>query len=158
MRQHHSQHHRLAAPARSADLKPTEQGTTNPHVIEHLASPTLPSSPPLVLTRRRISLIFGALLAGMLFASLDQTIVSTAMPTIVGDLGGVSHMAWVTTAYLLASTLVMPIYGKFGDLWGAEPVPDRDRAVHRASAGAALAPNFEASSPGGACRASAAVD
>ena len=67
------------------------------------ASPTLPSiRPPLVLTRRRINLIFGALLAGMLFASLDQTIVSTAMPTIVGELGGVSHMAWVTTAYLLA--------------------------------------------------------
>ena len=40
------------------------------------------------------------------------------MPTIVGDLGGVSHMAWMTTAYLLATTLVMPIYGKFGDLWG----------------------------------------
>ena len=54
----------------------------------------------------------------MLMAALDQTIVSTAMPTIVGDLGGVSHMAWMTTAYLLATTLVMPIYGKFGDLWG----------------------------------------
>ena len=79
-----------------------------------------PSGPaaPIVHTRRRINLIFSALIAGMLVSSLDQTIVSTAMPTIVGDLGGVSHMAWVTTAYLLASTLVMPVYGKFGDLWG----------------------------------------
>ena len=82
------------------------------------ASSTITAPPPLVLTPGRIKLIFAALLAGMLVASLDQTIVSTAMPTIVGDLGGVSHMAWVTTAYLLASTLVMPIYGKFGDLWG----------------------------------------
>jgi EmrB/QacA subfamily drug resistance transporter len=80
------------------------------------APPTV--APPIVLTRRRINLIFSALLAGMLMAALDQTIVSTAMPTIVGDLGGVSHMAWMTTAYLLATTLVMPIYGKFGDLWG----------------------------------------
>jgi EmrB/QacA subfamily drug resistance transporter len=71
-----------------------------------------------VLTQRRIWLIFSALLAGMLLSSLDQTIVSTAMPTIVGDLGGVAHMAWVTTAYLLATTIAMPIYGKFGDIWG----------------------------------------
>ncbi|GGM16357.1 MDR family MFS transporter [Nakamurella endophytica] len=73
---------------------------------------------PIVLTQRRIWLIFSALLAGMFLSSLDQTIVSTAMPTIVGDLGGVAYMAWVTTAYLLATTIVMPIYGKFGDIWG----------------------------------------
>ena len=73
---------------------------------------------PIVLTQRRVWLIFSALLAGMLLSSLDQTIVSTAMPTIVGDLGGVAHMAWVTTAYLLATTIAMPIYGKFGDIWG----------------------------------------
>ena len=54
----------------------------------------------------------------MLLSSLDQTIVSTAMPTIVGKLGGVEHQAWITTAYLLATTIVMPIYGKFGDLLG----------------------------------------
>ena len=64
---------------------------------------------PIVLTQRRVWLIFSALLAGMLLSSLDQTIVSTAMPTIVGDLGGVAHMAWVTTAYLLATTIAMPI-------------------------------------------------
>lgn len=73
---------------------------------------------PFLLTRRRIWLIFGALIAGMLLSSLDQTIVSTAMPTIVGQLGGVDHQVWITTAYLLASTIVMPIYGKFGDILG----------------------------------------
>lgn len=77
---------------------------------------TLPA--PLLLTKRRIWTIFGALIAGMLLSSLDQTIVSTAMPTIVGQLGGVEHQVWVTTAYLLATTLVMPIYGKFGDILG----------------------------------------
>ncbi|AMB59713.1 MDR family MFS transporter [Microterricola viridarii] len=73
---------------------------------------------PLLLTQRRIWIIFGALIAGMMLSSLDQTIVSTAMPTIVGQLGGVEHQAWITTAYLLATTIVMPIYGKFGDVLG----------------------------------------
>lgn len=73
---------------------------------------------PLLLTQKRIWIIFSALIAGMLLSSLDQTIVSTAMPTIVGNLGGVEHQAWITTAYLLATTIVMPIYGKFGDVLG----------------------------------------
>lgn len=73
---------------------------------------------PLLLTQKRIWIIFSALIAGMLLSSLDQTIVSTAMPTIVGQLGGVEHQAWITTAYLLATTIVMPIYGKFGDVLG----------------------------------------
>ncbi|MEV6768852.1 MDR family MFS transporter [Nocardia sp. NPDC051030] len=73
---------------------------------------------PIVLTQKRIWLIFSALIAGMFLASLDQTIVGTAMPTIVGELGGVSQMAWTATSYLLATTIVMPIYGKFGDLFG----------------------------------------
>jgi MFS family permease len=71
---------------------------------------------PMLLTQRRIWIIFSALIAGMLLSSLDQTIVSTAMPTIVGRLGGVENQAWTTTAYLLATTIVMPIYGKFGDV------------------------------------------
>ena len=54
----------------------------------------------------------------LLLASLDQTIVSTALPTIVGDLGGIEHLSWVVTAYLLASTVVGPLYGKLGDLYG----------------------------------------
>jgi EmrB/QacA subfamily drug resistance transporter len=76
------------------------------------------ASEPLLLTQKRIWIIFSALIAGMLLASLDQTIVSTAMPTIVGELGGVEHQTWITTAYLLATTIVMPIYGKFGDVLG----------------------------------------
>lgn len=67
---------------------------------------------------RHILPIFAGLLVAMLLASLDQTIFSTALPTIVGELGGVNHMLWVTTAYLVASTIMMPIYGKLGDLIG----------------------------------------
>src|SRR5947209_16330303 len=66
----------------------------------------------------RVRVVFGALMLVMLLASLDQTIVSTALPTIVGDLGGLSHLSWVVTAYLLASTVAGPIYGKLGDLYG----------------------------------------
>ncbi|WP_405494846.1 DHA2 family efflux MFS transporter permease subunit [Nocardia sp. NBC_00511] len=77
-----------------------------------------PVAAPLVMTGRRIWLIFTALSAGLFLASLDQMITGAAMPTIVGQLGGVPHMAWTTTAYLLATTIVMPVYGKFGDLFG----------------------------------------
>ena len=71
---------------------------------------------------RRFRLIFGALMLVLLLASLDQTIVSTALPTIVGDLGGIEHLSWVVTAYLLASTVVGPLYGKLGDLYGRKIV------------------------------------
>ncbi|WP_419703391.1 MDR family MFS transporter [Promicromonospora sp. NFX87] len=67
---------------------------------------------------RRILLVFAGLLVSMLLSSLDQTIFSTALPTIVGELHGVNHMLWVTTAYLVAATIMMPIYGKLGDLIG----------------------------------------
>jgi EmrB/QacA subfamily drug resistance transporter len=70
------------------------------------------------LGRRRILIIIGALMLGMLLAALDQTIVSTALPTIVGDLGGGSHIAWVITAYLLATTVSTPLWGKLGDQYG----------------------------------------
>ncbi|CQR64310.1 MDR family MFS transporter [Streptomyces leeuwenhoekii] len=60
----------------------------------------------------------GALLLGMLLAALDQTIVSTALPTIVSDLGGMDHLSWVVTAYLLASTAATPLWGKLGDQYG----------------------------------------
>jgi EmrB/QacA subfamily drug resistance transporter len=68
--------------------------------------------------KRRIGAIFAGLLVAMLLASLDQTIFSTALPTIVGELDGVDHMLWVTTAYLVAATIMMPIYGKLGDVIG----------------------------------------
>ncbi|WP_328501453.1 MFS transporter [Streptomyces sp. NBC_00457] len=66
----------------------------------------------------RFGLIYAGLMAVMLLASLDQTIVSTALPTVVGELHGVTDMAWVTTAYILAATVVMPVYGRLGDLLG----------------------------------------
>jgi EmrB/QacA subfamily drug resistance transporter len=62
--------------------------------------------------------VFGALFLALLLAALDQTIVSTALPTIVGELGGLTHLSWVVTAYLLTSTVVGPLYGKLGDLYG----------------------------------------
>ncbi len=76
----------------------------------------LPVTPS--ISQRRLRLIIGALLLGMLLAALDQTIVSTALPTIVGDLHGASHLAWVVTAYLLTSTVSTPLWGKLGDQYG----------------------------------------
>jgi EmrB/QacA subfamily drug resistance transporter len=73
---------------------------------------------PQAVSGRRLWLIIGALLIGLLLAALDQTIVSTALPTIVGDLGGASHLSWVVTAYLLASTASTPLWGKLGDMYG----------------------------------------
>src|SRR6202167_3874732 len=70
------------------------------------------------ITKRRLYLILSALLLGLLLAALDQTIVSTALPTIVGDLHGGSHLAWVVTAYLLSSTVSTPLWGKLGDQYG----------------------------------------
>src|SRR3954468_24582342 len=67
---------------------------------------------------RGLGVVIAALLGVMLLASLDQTIVSTALPTIVGELGGLAHISWVVTAYLLAVTVVPPLYGKLGDLYG----------------------------------------
>ena len=72
--------------------------------------------------QQRVRVIFGALILVFLLASLDQTIVSTALPTIVGELGGLQHLSWVVTAYLLASTVSGPLYGKFGDLYGRKVV------------------------------------
>jgi len=71
---------------------------------------------------RALWTIFGALMLGMFLAALDQTIVSTALPTIVGDLGGLNHLSWVVTSYLLASTVSTPLYGKLGDMIGRKPV------------------------------------
>jgi EmrB/QacA subfamily drug resistance transporter len=73
-------------------------------------------------TQPRVGFVIGALLVVMLLASLDQTIVSTALPTIVGDLGGLDHISWVVTSYLLAVTIVTPLYGKLGDLYGRKRV------------------------------------
>lgn len=69
-------------------------------------------------TRSRFLAVFSGLLVAMLLSSLDQTIFSTALPTVVGELNGVEHQLWVTTAYMLTATIMMPVYGKLGDLLG----------------------------------------
>ena len=74
------------------------------------------------LAGRALWTVFAALMLGMFLAALDQTIVSTALPTIVRDLGGLAHLSWVVTAYLLAVTVVTPLYGKLGDLFGRKVV------------------------------------
>lgn len=70
------------------------------------------------ISHKKALVIFSGLMLGVLLAALDQTIVSTALPTIVGDLGGASHLSWVVTAYILASTVSTPLWGKLGDLYG----------------------------------------
>jgi EmrB/QacA subfamily drug resistance transporter len=68
--------------------------------------------------QRGLLVIFSALMLAMLLAALDQTIVATALPTIVSDLGGLSHLSWVVTAYILASTATTQVWGKLGDQYG----------------------------------------
>jgi len=70
-----------------------------------------------VSPRERLA-IFSALVLVLLLASLDQTIVATALPTIVGEIGGLTHLSWIVTAYLLSTTVVVPLYGKLGDVFG----------------------------------------
>jgi len=86
------------------------------------ASPAAParddSGVALALKKREVRLVIGALMLGLLLAALDQTIVSTALPTIVGDLHDSAHIAWIVTAYLLLSTVSTPLWGKLGDLYG----------------------------------------
>jgi EmrB/QacA subfamily drug resistance transporter len=83
-----------------------------------MAEPIVP--PPLSPTRVRV--VFGGLMLALLLAALDGTIVATALPTIVGELGGLEHLGWVVTGYLLAQTVVTPLYGKLGDLYGRKRV------------------------------------
>ncbi len=77
------------------------------------AIPEVPSGP-----RREVLIVLPGLLLAIMLAMLDQLVVSTALPRIVGDLGGVTHLSWVVTAYVLASTVTTPLYGKLGDLYG----------------------------------------
>ncbi len=86
-----------------------------------VASPPTPPATERV-ERVNLRLVFAGLLLVMFLAALDQTIVATALPTIVGDLGGLNHISWVVTAYLLAQTVVTPLYGKLGDLYGRKIV------------------------------------
>jgi len=89
-----------------------------------MTSPTLTASPPENegFTHRQILLVMSGLMLGLFLAALDQTIVSTALPTIVGDFHRSNLLSWVITAYLLASTATTPLWGKVGDLYGRKRV------------------------------------
>jgi EmrB/QacA subfamily drug resistance transporter len=84
--------------------------------------PAAADAGPPVLDNRRRNVVFVTIMLGMLLAALDQTIVGTALPTIVADLGGAAHMSWVATAYLLAETVATVLAGRFGDLFGRKVV------------------------------------
>jgi EmrB/QacA subfamily drug resistance transporter len=81
-----------------------------------------PGPEPRSLSPRQINVIFLTITMGLLLSALDQTIVSTALPTIVGDLGGSQHLSWVVTSYILAETIATVLAGKFGDLFGRKRV------------------------------------
>ncbi|MCI1749366.1 MAG: MFS transporter [Acidipropionibacterium sp.] len=89
-------------------------------MTEKLKEPEKVASSP--AKSMNVTLLFAGLLVTMLLASLNQTVLSTALPTIIGELNGVEHMAWVVTVYILASTIMMPVYGKISDLLGRRPV------------------------------------
>ena len=74
------------------------------------------------MTHRQVLTVMSGLMVGMLLAALDHTIVTTALPTIVGELGGIEQLPWVVTAYLLTSTASAPLYGRISDLYGRKPV------------------------------------
>ena len=90
----------------------TPATTRTPRILQ-------PNAP---LSHQRVLVVFSGLMLAMLLAALDSTIVATALPTIVGELGGLERLSWVVTAYLLAQTVVTPLYGKLGDLYGRKVV------------------------------------
>ncbi len=112
-------HERQASPAVAQDAehlpysadRPGPPGDGDPHL--HGGVPEEPSH-----VAPNVMVSIGALLLGMLLAALDQTIVSTALPTIVSELGGMEHLSWVVTAYMLAATAATPLWGKLGDQYG----------------------------------------
>ncbi len=108
------------------------QAIASPNGSEHRTEKGGPS-----LTHREVLIVFAGLASGMFLAALDQTIVATALPTIVGELGGLSQLSWVVTAYLLTSTVSVPLYGKISDLLGRRIVFQAAIAIFLA--GSALA-------------------
>lgn len=85
-------------------------------------TPPPPSQPAEARTHRQILVVFAGLMVAMLLPAMNMTLVATALPTIVGDLGGLSQLSWVITAYLLTSTVVVPLVGKVSDLYGRKPL------------------------------------
>jgi len=101
--------------ASTTEITPTTNGARRPDPERAGGSR---ADGPIEVGRSRQNAVFGAVALGMLLAALDQTIVSTALPTIVGDLGGATHLSWVVTGYLLAETVSTALIGKFGDVFG----------------------------------------
>src|SRR3954447_17461139 len=97
-------------------------GGSRPHRLEPVSAPLAVDHPRPHLSHQQTLLLMSGLMAGMLLAALDQTIVGTALPTIVGKLGGIDKYSWVVTGYLLASTASTQLYGKVSDLYGRRPV------------------------------------
>lgn len=93
-------------------------------MADSASAPSAPTSTPsgAVMSHRQILFVIFGLMAGMFLSSLDQTIVGTSMRTIADDLDGLSQQAWVTTAYLIVSTIATPIYGKLSDIFGRRPL------------------------------------
>src|SRR4051794_7179574 len=107
------------------------------------ASAPAATAAPEAVDRRTMRLVFATVALGMLLAALDQTIVSTALPSIVGDLGGAGHLSWVVSAYLLADTIATVLAGKFGDQFGRKLLFQASAAAFVvASAFCGLAPNL----------------
>jgi EmrB/QacA subfamily drug resistance transporter len=104
----------------------TPRPTTTPAIADPSGATPTAAGPsgatPEYLTHREIIQVMIGLMAGMFLAALDQSIVGTALPSIVSDLGGLDHMSWVVTAYLLTSTASTPLWGKISDLYGRRPM------------------------------------
>ncbi|MFJ9008081.1 MFS transporter [Streptomyces canus] len=97
-------------------------GVTTPVYEERVEAPHEPPAPPVELGPRRVRLVFFGLMLALLLAALEQMIVATALPKIVGELHGLDRMSWAITAYLLTATIGLPVYGKLGDLLGRKGV------------------------------------
>src|SRR5271155_2906862 len=74
------------------------------------------------VSRRELYTVFAGLMLALTLASLDQNIVNTALPRIVSDLGGLAHLSWVVTAFMVTSTISTPLYGKLSDMYGRKPL------------------------------------
>ena len=110
------------APKGDADDTVDTVTSAIPVVDAAAEAPPVGGGPVVALTHRQIMIIFSGLMLGMFLAALDQTIVGTALPTIVNSLHGLNHMSWVVTAYLLTSTISTPLYGKLSDQFGRKGI------------------------------------
>ncbi len=106
---------KISGGARNAALAPERRNLSLPSPSDHTRTP---SRPPLEEPAPNLRLILGGLILAMVLAALDQSIVNTALPSMAGDLGGLAHMSWVVTAFMLSSTIATPIYGKLSDMYG----------------------------------------